>query len=135
MKRLRHALLLLALLPAALFGAPRQVRLEGTLTNTSIGDVPAPARLELTIDGDQVRGRLTTEKPLTGSGEVAGRFAGGWLELAGELGEGVSVRLRGALSPADYRGTYTAGLPGQLVQYGRFELAIARSDGAAPARR
>lgn len=103
-------------------GEPAALILEGTVTNTTIGDTSAPARIELRIDGEKVSGRLVTEKPLTGTGDLTGRLIGGWLELSGTLDGGLTIQFRGALSPRDYRGTYLAAVPGELVQYGRFDL-------------
>lgn len=117
-------LTLFLLLPVVLVASPRRLVLAGTLTNTSAGDVSAAARLELVIEGEKATARLVTEKPLTGTGELTGRIAGGWLELGGVAGDGLRIKFRGGLSPVDYRGTYVAAVEGQLVQYGRFELVI-----------
>jgi hypothetical protein len=110
-------------LAAGLAGAaPTEIRLEGRLTNLTGDDTSARARVELRLDGEKASARIVTEEPLTGTGELSGRMAGGWLELSGTLEGGLKVVFRGALSPRDYRGTYIAAVPGDLVQYGRFDL-------------
>ncbi len=105
-------------LPAA---EPASLVLRGTVTNTTV-ELSATARMDLVINGEKVTGRLTTEKPLLGTGPVTGRMVGGWLEISGKTDEGFVLLFHGTLSPRDYRGTYTAVLPGQLAQYGRFSL-------------
>lgn len=103
--------------------APRTLLLYGSMTNTT-GEIEAKARVTLTIEGETVRGTLATEAPLTGSGPLEGRFRNGWLELSGKLSEGFSIQFRGALNTVDYRGTYIVNVPGTMVQYGKFQLAV-----------
>ena len=102
--------------------APRTLVLTGTLTNTT-GEVSAPARLELTLEGDNVSARLVTSPPLTGTGSLTGRCVEGWCDLSGSLDGGFAVKFRGVLNARDFRGTYVATPPSGAVQYGRFELA------------
>lgn len=110
----------------ALAAAPQTIVLVGELTNTT-ADVSAPARLTLEVTDGKVRARLVTQAPLTGTGELTGVLEGGWCELRGALGEGVTLRLRGGLNERDFRGTYVAAVEGSLVQYGRFQLARTRA--------
>lgn len=119
-----RVLLLLCLGSAGWMSAAEKTTLvlAGTVTNTT-GGASAVARLELVMEGETVTATLSTEAPLTGSGALTGRLVGGWLELYGKLNEGFQIKFRGALSGRDYRGTYLAAVPGQLVQYGRFQLA------------
>ena len=83
----------------------------------------APARLELTLEGDNVSARLVTSPPLTGTGSLTGRCVEGWCDLSGSLDGGFAVKFRGVLNARDFRGTYVATPPSGAVQYGRFELA------------
>ena len=103
---------------------PRPVSLTGTLTNTT-GDIAAPARLELTRDGEKLSARLVTLPPLTGTGELTGRWLDGWCELGGLLDGGFTVKFRGVWSARVFRGTYTARPERGPVQYGRFEFVPA----------
>ena len=127
---LPRLLLLLGLLLATASAAER-LTLAGTATNTT-GGVSAPMHLDLVIDGEKVTATLRTDAPLSGSGELTGRLAGGWLELQGQVAEGFRLKFRGALNARDCRGTYVAAVPGQLVQYGRFQLARRPPATAAP---
>ncbi|MCC6416122.1 MAG: hypothetical protein IT582_09455 [Opitutaceae bacterium] len=106
---------------SALMAAPQVIVLEGELTNTT-ADVSAPAQLVLTIEGAIVKAQLVTAAPLTGTGELAGVLENGWCHLQGTLEQGVTLRLRGGLNERDFRGTYLAAVPGDLVQYGRFHF-------------
>lgn len=107
---------------ASALAAPRTLLLTGTATNTT-ADVTAPMTLTLVIDGEAVTATLRTDPPLSGSGTLTGRLIGGWCELRGKLDEGFEIEFRGALNARDFRGTYVAAVPGQLVQYGKFQLA------------
>ncbi len=103
--------------------APRTLLLTGTLANTT-AEASAPARLELTLDGDTVSARLVTSPPLTGTGALSGRYADGWCELSGTLDGGITVKFRGVLNARDFRGTYVATPAQGAVQYGRFDLTL-----------
>ena len=111
--------------------APRTLVLTGTLTNTTV-EISAPARLELTLDGETVSARLVTSPPLTGTGSLTGRCVEGWCDLSGSLDGGFTVKFRGVLNARDFRGTYVATPPSGAVQYGRFELTL--STASPPAK-
>lgn len=103
---------------------PRTVSLTGTLTNTT-GDVAAPARLDITQEGEKLSARLVTSPPLTGTGTLTGCCLEGWCELSGSLDGGFTVKFRGVLSAREFRGTYLV-RPGQgQTQYGRFDFSPA----------
>lgn len=122
-------LLLLAALPIRkVFGAdagstPRTIFVEGSITNTT-AEIASVARLELVIEGETAKATLRTEPPLSGSGQLVGRMRGGWCELSGKLSEGFVLHLRGAINERDFRGTYTAEIPGSPIQYGKFHFTV-----------
>ncbi len=128
------ALLLLGFLAplATIIAAPtRTLTLRGPITNLT-AEATATVTLVLTIEdeapgsaaapGRTVSGTMKTEPPLTGSGKISGRFLGGWCELRGQLDEGFQIEFRGAFDERDYRGTYLVAIPGQPLQYGKFQL-------------
>jgi len=115
----------LAAVGAAAAPAPRVVSLTGRMVNTT-SDVSAPATLELTFEGEKVTAGFKVTAPLVGTGTLAGTFRQGWLELAGKISATATIQLRGVMNALDYRGTYIVGIPGEPVQYGRFELAVER---------
>lgn len=123
----RRVFLLLALGAAALCGAqaPRVIPLSGTVVNTT-GDVSAPATLVLTLEGGKATATLTISPPLVGQGTLSGTFRQGWIELGGKISDTATLQLRGVMNALDFRGTYLVGIPGEPVQYGRFELAVER---------
>lgn len=100
------------------FAEPRLLVLSGTVINTS-GDISAPARIELSIEGETVTAQLVTSPPLSGTGPLSGRQLDGWCELSGKL-NGFTLKFRGVLNSRDFRGTYTATPEQGPVQYGRF---------------
>jgi hypothetical protein len=118
-------------LAALAWAEPRTLVLTGTVTNTT-GDVTAPARLELTLDGETISARLVTSPPLTGTGVLTGRCLDGWCDLSGTVDGGFALTFRGVLNARDFRGTYTAVPPRGPLQYGRFLLAPAVT--ASPAK-
>lgn len=120
MNRLRLFLLFVCSV-GAVIAAPRVITLKGELTNTT-GDVSAAAQLVLTVEGENVVAKLVTAAPLTGTGELHGVLEDGWCHLRGVLEQGITMRLRGGLNERDFRGTYLAAVPGELLQYGRFRL-------------
>ena len=107
---------------AALAAAPRTLVLYGPVTNTTGDDVTANVRLVLTIEGESVTGEMKTEPPLMGTGKIQGRMVGAWCELKGKMEEGFDIVFRGAVNDKDFRGTYIAAVPGEPVQYGKFQL-------------
>ena len=115
------------LLATLAFAGPRLLVLSGTVTNTT-GDVSAPARLELSIDGENVSARLVTFPPLTGTGALTGRLLDGWCELTGQLDGGFALKFFGVLNAHDFRGTYTATPENGGMQYGRFVFAPAATN-------
>ncbi len=124
MIRRLFALLLLVCAPLAAAPAPaRTVELSGQARNTTAG-LAAPMQLTLVITGEKVTTRLRTAAPLTGTGELTGRFVGGWCELEGRLDGGLLVRFRGVLNAQNLRGLYLATVPNTPLQYGKFNLAI-----------
>lgn len=124
MMPLRLLVLCSALVSLAASASRTQV-LTGTVTNTTV-DQAAPARLALTLSGETATAQLTTELPLTGSGQLAGHFRHGWLELSGKVDGKLALHFRGALNARDYRGTYVATLPDKSTQYGKFHLTLER---------
>ena len=123
MTRLRlffFAVLILIAARASAAGA-RSLVLTGSVTNTTY-DLTAPARIELTIDGDTLTGWLQSEPPLPGRYPVNGSTTGAWCELVGKPTPETTLQFRGLLSAADYRGTYIFGGKGERVQYGRFHF-------------
>ncbi|GAB1489781.1 hypothetical protein MASR2M8_22350 [Opitutaceae bacterium] len=113
-----------ALHAAAPAPLPADTRLlKGTLENTTHA-VSAPARFELTFEGEAVRGFLTVEAPLkAGRFPVEGTKRGAWCEVICRYEDGTRTVFRGVIDDTGYRGTYVFGGGGQLVQYGRFETA------------
>lgn len=132
MKRWISAVIGAWLCAAALAAAPRTLVLYGPVTNTTGDDVTANVRLVLTIEGENVSGEMKTEAPLVGTGKVQGRMIGAWCELRGKMEEGFDIAFRGAVNDTDFRGTYIAAVPGEPVQYGKFQLM--RETAARPAR-
>lgn len=123
----RRAFLLASLLASALPAAPapRVIALTGTMVNTT-RDVAAPATLVLTLEGDKATATLKLSPPLVGEGTLSGTFRQGWIELGGKISDTTRLSLRGVMNALDFRGTYLVGIPGEPVQYGRFELAVER---------
>ena len=123
----RALIFLLAVLGSAPLVAvpapPRTLRLAGPATNTT-AEVTAIMHLTLVIDGGRLTAQLQTDAPLTGSGQLAGRIAGGWCELEGRLAEGFELKLRGVINERDFRGIYLAAPGGQPLQYGKFILTV-----------
>jgi hypothetical protein len=123
-RALPFLLALLASSPLAAAAAPpRTLRLAGPATNTT-AEITATMHLTLVIDGERLTAQLQTDAPLTGSGKLAGRIAGGWCELEGKLAEGFEVKFRGVLNERDFRGIYLAAPGGQPLQYGKFILTV-----------
>ena len=128
------ALLLLLLAGAPLVAAtaaPRTLELSGPATNTT-AEVTAVLHLTLVIAGEQLTAQLRTDAPLTGSGQLTGRAAGGWCALEGKVAEGFAVKFRGVLNARDFRGTYLAAVPGAPLQYGKFLLTVEPAATPAP---
>lgn len=133
MKSLIAAIMIAAICGVALAAPPRTLVLYGPVTNTTGDDVSANVRLVLTIDGESVTGEMKTEPPLVGTGKVTGRMIGAWCELSGKMAEGFDIQFRGAVNGKDFRGTYIAAVPGEPVQYGKFQLLRETPD-AKPAK-
>ncbi len=102
---------------------PRTLVLYGPATNTT-AEVTANVQLVLAIDGEKVTAEMKTEAPLVGTGKLQGRMLGSWCELSGKLTEGFQIQFHGVLNARDFRGTYLAAVPGEPVQYGKFQLAV-----------
>ena len=103
--------------------ASRTMSLYGDITNTTV-DASSKARLTLSIEGENVVAILKTEPPLSGSGRLEGKFRNGWCELSGKTEQGFQLQFRGVLNAQDFRGTYLAAVPGEPIQYGKFQLAL-----------
>ncbi len=124
MRRVSAILFLLAGLAGALRAAEPEVRVFYGLATNTTAEASANVLLVLAIDGEKVVGQMQTEAPLAGSGRLEGRLIGGWCELKGQLEEGFTIEFRGACNARDFRGTYTAAVPGELLQYGKFQLSL-----------
>ena len=101
----------------------RTTSLYGDITNTTV-DASSKARLTLSIEGENVVATLKTEPPLSGSGRLEGKFRNGWCELSGKTEQGFQLQFRGVLNAQDFRGTYLAAVPGEPIQYGKFQLTV-----------
>ncbi len=104
---------------------PRTLVLHGPVTNTTEDGATANVSMTLTVDGEKVTGEMRTEPPLVGTGKLEGRMVGAWCEVGGEMAEGYRIQFRGVVNGKDFRGTYVAAVPGEPVQYGKFQLAVA----------
>jgi hypothetical protein len=122
--------LFLGTLASASAAPVRTLTLRGPATNIT-ADVTGTLTLALSIDGEKVSATMKTESPLTGSGSLTGRYAGGWCELKGQLVEGFQIQFRGVFNDHDFRGTYLVSRPGEPVQYGKFQLAPSASPPSA----
>ncbi len=123
MKRL---LLFFIIACAPLLAAPapsRTLTLVGSATNTTT-EGKGVMHLTLVLNGTQAKAELKTDAPLSGSGQLKGRFIGGWCELEGKLAEGFTIKIRGLLNRRDLRGTYFVAIPGAALQYGKLSLAV-----------
>ncbi len=110
--RLLRGLLFLALFASVTAAPTRTLTLRGPATNLT-AELTATLTLVLSIEGEKVSATMKTDAPLTGSGRLAGRYAGGWCELKGMLDEGFQIQLRGVFNEHDFRGTYVVGRPGE----------------------
>lgn len=114
--------LFLGTLASASAAPVRTLTLRGPATNIT-AEVTGTLTLALSIDGEKVSATMKAEAPLTGSGSLTGRYAGGWCELKGQLAEGFQFQLRGVFNDHDFRGTYLVSRPSEPVQYVKFQLA------------
>ena len=119
------------LISALLGGAPASMPTAGTRTlifqgpaTNSTAEVSASLRIVLVIEGEKATATIKTELPLSGTGRLEGRFIGGWCELGGKVDEGFQLQFRGVINARDFRGTYIAAVPGQPIQYGKFQLTL-----------